>query len=76
MVAEGNHETDWPSRRPIGASDRWANTPTASGDKFWLVGFLRMRIPLIWLVSAGNTLLTSPLIGDGTYTELLGAAVL
>ncbi len=31
MVAEGNHETDWPGRRPIGASDRFANTATDSG---------------------------------------------
>ena len=31
MVAEGNHETDWPGRRPVGASDRFANTATDSG---------------------------------------------
>ena len=32
MVAEGNHETDWPGRRPVGANDRWADTATDSGD--------------------------------------------
>lgn len=32
MVSEGNHETDWPGRRPVGASDRWANTAMDSGD--------------------------------------------
>lgn len=34
MVAEGNHETDWPGRRPVGASDRFANTATDSGVTF------------------------------------------
>ena len=32
MVAEGNHETDWPGRRPVGANDRWADTATDSGN--------------------------------------------
>lgn len=35
MVAEGNHETDWPGRRPVGANDRWADTATDSGDMSW-----------------------------------------
>ncbi|KAL0055672.1 hypothetical protein WJX82_003065 [Trebouxia sp. C0006] len=49
MVAEGNHETDWPGRRPVGASDRFANTATDSGGECGIPFYKRYQMPSQYL---------------------------